>query len=66
MSTPGLLKAADEEDQLAGVIAHEIAHVAARHWASSMTKQTILQYAMLPLIFTPMSAAFYYGVMEPT
>ncbi|HVA01256.1 MAG TPA: M48 family metallopeptidase [Terriglobia bacterium] len=60
----GLLKAADEEDQLAGVIAHEIAHVAARHWASQMTKQTILQYAMLPLIFTPMSAAVYYGVME--
>ncbi len=60
----GLLKAADEEDQLAGVMAHEIAHVAARHWASQMTKQTILQYAMLPLIFTPMSAAVYYGVME--
>jgi len=60
----GLLKAADEEDQLAGVVAHEIAHVAARHWASQMTKQTILQYAMLPLIFTPMSAAVYYGVME--
>lgn len=59
----GLLKAADEEDQLAGVIAHEIAHVTARHWASSMTKRTILQYAMLPLIFTPMSAALYYGVM---
>jgi len=60
----GLLKAADEEDELAGVMAHEIAHVAARHWASQMTKQTILQYAMLPLIFTPMSAAVYYGVME--
>ena len=27
----GLLLAADEEDQLAGVMAHEIAHVAARH-----------------------------------
>ncbi len=60
----GLLKAADEEDELAGVMAHEIAHVAARHWASQMTKQTILQYAMLPLIFTPMSSAVYYGVME--
>lgn len=60
----GLLRAAKEEDQLAGVIAHEIAHVAARHWASQMTKRTILQYAMLPLIFTPMSATLYYGVME--
>ena len=60
----GLLKAANEEDQLAGVIAHEIAHVAARHWASQMTKATILQYAMLPLMFTPMSMGVYYGVME--
>jgi len=38
----GLLMAADEEDQVAGVMAHEIAHVAARHWASQMTKMTLL------------------------
>jgi predicted Zn-dependent protease len=60
----GLLQAATEEDQVAGVVAHEIAHVAARHWASQMTKATILQYAMLPLVFTPMSVGVYYGVME--
>jgi predicted Zn-dependent protease len=60
----GLLKAMNSEDELAGVLAHETAHVACRHWASSMTKQTILQYAMIPLMFTPMSAALYYGVME--
>ncbi len=60
----GLLQAATEEDQIAGVMAHEIAHVAARHWASQMTKATILQYAMLPLIFTPMTMGVYYGVME--
>jgi predicted Zn-dependent protease len=60
----GLLMAADEEDQIAGVMAHEIAHVAARHWASQMTKATIAQYAMLPLIFIPMSYGVYYGVME--
>jgi predicted Zn-dependent protease len=60
----GLLLAADEEAQVAGVIAHEIAHVAARHWASQMTKRMIAQYAMLPLIFIPMSTAVYYGVME--
>ncbi len=59
----GLLLAADEEAQVAGVVAHEIAHVAARHWASQMTKASILRYAMLPLIFIPMSAAVYYGVM---
>jgi len=33
----GVLLGADEEDQLAGVMAHEIAHVAARHWASQAT-----------------------------
>jgi predicted Zn-dependent protease len=60
----GLLLTADQEAQLAGVIAHEVAHVAARHWASQMTKRTIMQYAMIPLIFTPMSYAVYMGVME--
>ena len=60
----GLVLAAEEEDQIAGVIAHEIAHVAARHWASQMTKLTFAQYAMLPLIFFPMSYPVYYGVME--
>jgi predicted Zn-dependent protease len=60
----GVIQAADGEDQIAGVIAHEIAHVAARHWASQMTKQTILRYAMIPLIFTPMSYPVYMGVSE--
>lgn len=60
----GLLLAADGEAQVAGVIAHEVAHVAARHWASTQTKATILQYAMIPLIFTPMTYGVYYGVME--
>lgn len=58
----GLIMAADEEDQIAGVMAHEIAHVAARHWASQMTKMTILQYATIPLIFVPMSYPVYLGV----
>jgi len=58
----GTLQAADEESQLAGVVAHEIAHVAARHWASMMTKQMIMQYAMIPLMFTPMSIGVYYGI----
>ncbi len=60
----GLLKVMNKEDELAGVLAHETAHVAIRSWASEMTKQTILQYAMIPLMFTPMSYALYYGVME--
>ncbi len=58
----GTLMAADEEDELAGVIAHEIAHAAARHWASTMTRMTLLQYATLPLLFTPMSIGTYYGL----
>ena len=60
----GLLMAAEEEDQVAGVVAHEIAHVAARHWASQMTKMTFAQFAMIPLIFVPMSYPVYMGVME--
>jgi predicted Zn-dependent protease len=60
----GLLLASDEEDQVAVVVAHEIAHVAARHWASTMTKATIAQYAMLPLLFIPLSYGLYYGLVE--
>jgi len=60
----GLLLAADEEDQIAGVMAHEIAHVAARHWASQMTKATLMQYAFIPLIFTPMSYPVYIGAAQ--
>ena len=58
----GLIKAADNESELAGAMAHEIAHVAARHWASQMTKATLLQYATIPLIFVPMSYPVYIGV----
>lgn len=60
----GLLLAADEEAQVAGVVSHEIAHVAARHWASQQTKSTLLQLAMIPLIFTPMSYPVYMGAMQ--
>jgi predicted Zn-dependent protease len=60
----GLLAAADAEAELAGVISHEVAHVAARHWASQMTKSSILQYATIPLIFTPMSYPVYVGVSQ--
>ncbi len=37
----GLLEAADDESQLAGVIAHELAHVTARHGARLMKRATI-------------------------
>jgi len=47
----GLILAADEEAELAGVMSHEIAHVAARHWAHAMTKGQLLNIASIPLIF---------------
>jgi predicted Zn-dependent protease len=47
----GLILAADDEAELAGVMAHEIAHVAARHTTRQMTRGQIVNYATLPLIF---------------
>jgi hypothetical protein len=47
----GLILAADDEAELAGVMAHEIAHVCARHATRNVTKGEIAQYASLPLIF---------------
>src|SRR5258708_12266769 len=35
----GLIKAADNESEVAGVLAHEMSHVALRHGAAQMTKQ---------------------------
>ncbi len=58
----GLIEAATEEDQLAGVLAHEIAHVAARHWASTVTRARLLQWASIPLVFIPMTYPVYVGV----
>jgi predicted Zn-dependent protease len=45
-----LVLKAENEDQVAGAIAHQIAHAAARHWASELTKSTILQFGVPPLI----------------
>lgn len=47
----GLILAADDEAELVGPMAHEIAHVAARHGTRNMTKSEIINYATLPLIF---------------
>jgi predicted Zn-dependent protease len=47
----GLLLAADEEAELAGVMAHEIAHVAARHATRQMTRANLANIASIPLIF---------------
>src|SRR5215510_3205181 len=47
----GAILAADNEAELAGVMAHEIGHVAARHGVEQASKATIANYAFIPLIF---------------
>jgi hypothetical protein len=47
----GLILAADEEAELAGVMAHEIAHVAARHATRQMTRAQWANIGSIPLIF---------------
>jgi len=47
----GLLLRADSEAELAGVMAHEIAHVAARHGTRQASRGTLINYASIPLIF---------------
>jgi len=47
----GLVLKADNEAELAGVMAHEIAHVAARHGTRQATRGQIINYASIPLIF---------------
>jgi hypothetical protein len=47
----GLILAADEESELAGVMAHEIAHVAARHATRQMTRGNWANIGTIPLIF---------------
>jgi len=45
----GLIRIADEEDEFAGAIAHEIAHVAARHMTRQATKSQLANLATIPL-----------------
>ena len=47
----GLILKADNEAELAGVMAHEIAHVAARHGTRQATRGEIINIASIPLIF---------------
>ncbi len=47
----GLILAADNESELAGVMAHEIAHVAARHATRQMTRGQLANIGTIPLIF---------------
>ncbi|MGB9073163.1 MAG: M48 family metallopeptidase [Terriglobales bacterium] len=58
----GLILAADEEAELAGVMAHEIAHVAARHVTRQMTRGNLANLATIPLIFV--GGGIGYGIYE--
>jgi predicted Zn-dependent protease len=55
----GLILAADNESELAGVMAHEIAHVAARHAMENQGKATLMNYGMLAGII------FGGGILSP-
>src|SRR5580704_12051692 len=55
----GLILAADNEAELAGVMSHEIAHVAACHIAREQTRSNIVNLASIPLIFVPGGWAVY-------
>ena len=58
----GLILAADEEAELAGVMAHEISHVCARHGMRQMTRANLAQIATIPLIF--IGGGIGYGIYE--
>jgi len=47
----GLIMRAESEAELAGVMAHEIAHVAARHGTRQATRGQFVNMASIPLIF---------------
>ena len=56
----GLILAADDEAELAGAMAHEVAHVAARHATRARTRKEIWRYASIPLVFGGLA-----GVVTP-
>jgi predicted Zn-dependent protease len=47
----GIVLNADNEAEMAGVMAHEIAHVAARHGTRQATRGDLVNYGSIPLIF---------------
>lgn len=62
----GLILAADEEAELAGVMAHETAHVCAHHAARQMTKMNYVQIGSIPLIIFTQGTWTGYGIYEAT
>jgi hypothetical protein len=60
----GLILAADEESELAGVMAHETAHVCAHHAARQQTKLNYMQIGSIPLIIFTQGSWTGYGIYE--
>lgn len=58
----GLVLAADNEAEVAGVMAHEIAHVAAHHAVREQTRLNYAQFGTIPLIFV--GGGLGYGLYE--
>jgi predicted Zn-dependent protease len=58
----GLILAADNEAEVAGVMAHEIAHVAAHHAMREQTRLNYAQFGTIPLIF--IGGGLGYGLYE--
>jgi predicted Zn-dependent protease len=58
----GLILNADEEAEMAGVMAHETAHVCAHHAARQMTRANYAQLGTIPLIF--IGGWTGYGIYE--
>ncbi len=60
----GLILNADEEAELAGVMAHEVAHVCAHHAAREMTRMNYVQLGSIPLIMMTGYSWTGYGIYE--
>ncbi len=60
----GLILRAQEEAELAGVMAHEISHVTARHGTKQATKGEMMQLATIPLIMLGPGGWAGYGIYQ--
>jgi beta-barrel assembly-enhancing protease len=60
----GLILHAMEESELAGVMAHEISHVTARHGTKNATKGELMQLATIPLILLGPGGWAGYGIYQ--
>jgi predicted Zn-dependent protease len=60
----GLILRAQEESELAGVMAHEISHVTARHGTKQATKGEMMQLATIPLIMLGPGGWAGYGIYQ--